>query len=103
MLRELSLRAGVIMGRSLPGLIVDEMQPGPAPPDAGFPDVEICRDASGNLLAYCHAENGALHVNMPDLVSFSYKRGASHVRAIPHRPFPPKHILAMYHHCVLPL
>jgi hypothetical protein len=63
----------------------------------------VCHDARGDLLAYCRAVNGALCVDLPDLASFSYERGASHVRAIPHRPLSPGFILDTYHHCVLPL
>ena len=67
------------------------------------PDVEECHDARGDLLAYCRAENGALSVDIPDLASFSYDCGASHVKAVPHRSLAPRFILDTYYHCVLPL
>ncbi len=72
-------------------------------PDPLAPDVEACHDARGDLLAYCRALNGTLRVDMPDLASFSYERGAANVRAIPYRPLSPAFILDTYHHCVLPL
>jgi len=67
------------------------------------PGVEACHDARGDLLAYCRAENGTIRVDIPDLASFSYERGASHMMAMPHRPLSPEYILDTYHHCVLPL
>ncbi|HXA97936.1 MAG TPA: hypothetical protein VN323_20410, partial [Candidatus Dormibacteraeota bacterium] len=92
------------LGPGIPGLIVsDRVQPTAGLPDRLAPGVEVCRDARGDLLAYCCAENGALRVDLPDLASFSYARGASHVRAMPHRPLSHEFILDTYHHCVLPL
>jgi hypothetical protein len=94
----------VALGPAIPGLIVaDRMQPTSELLDPLGPGVEVCLDARGDLLAYCRTENGTLRVDLPDLASFSYERGASHVRAIPHRPFSPGFILDTYHHCVLPL
>ena len=94
----------VALRPAIPGLIVaDRVQPMSELPDPSAPDVEVCHDARGDLLAYCRAQNGALRVDLPDLASFSYERGARHVRAIPHRPLSPEFILDTYHHCVLPL
>lgn len=95
---------GVALGPAIPGLIVaDCVQPMSELLDPLAAGVEVCHDASGDLLAFCRAEDGALRVDLPDLASFSYERGASHVRAIPHRPLSPGFILDTYHHCVLPL
>jgi hypothetical protein len=92
------------MMHNVPGLLVaDREQPMSALPDLLAPDVEVCHDDRGNLLAYCHAGNGTLRVDLPDLASFSYERGAGHVRAVPHRPLSSEFILDTYHHCVLPL
>ena len=89
---------------AIPGLIVaDRAQPMPELPDPLPPGVEVCHDARGDLLAYCRAWNGTLRVDVPDLASFSYERGARHVRAIPHRALPPEVVLETYHHCVLPM
>ena len=89
---------------AIPGLIVaDGVQPMDEPPNPLAPGVEACHDARGDLLAYCRALNGTLRVDMPDLASFSYERGAANVRAIPYRPLSPGFILDTYHHCVLPL
>ncbi len=99
-------RASAASGRgpAIPGLIVAERaQPMPELPDSRSPGVEVCRDASGDLLGYCRAENGTLRVDMPNLASFSYEPRTGHVRAIPHRPLSPSFILDTYHHCVLPL
>lgn len=94
----------VALGPAIPGLIVaDRVQPLSELPDPLALGVEVCHDARGDLLAYCRAGNGALRVDVPDLASFSYERGASHVRAMPHRPLSPGFILDTYHHCVLPL
>jgi hypothetical protein len=91
-------------GPAIPGLIVaDRVQPMPEVPDPLAPGVEACYDARGDLFAYCLAGNGTLRVDLPDLASFSYDRGASHVRATAHRPLSPEFILDTYHHCVLPL
>ncbi len=88
----------------IPGLLVaDREQPLAAPPDPLAPGVEACLDARGELLGYCHARNGTLRVDLPDLASFSYERGDGHVRAIPRRPLSARFILETYHHCVLPL
>lgn len=95
---------GPITLGAIPGLLVaDDVQPTSELLDPLAPGVEVCHDAGGDLLAYCCAENGTLRVELPDLASFSYERGASHVRAIPHRPLSPAFILDTYHHCVLPL
>jgi hypothetical protein len=67
------------------------------------PDVEVCHDATGDLLGYCRAGNRVLRVDLPNLASFSYEQGACHVRAIPYRPLSPEFIQETYHHCVLPL
>ena len=89
---------------AIPRLIVlGGVQPMSGRLDPHAPDVEICHDARGGLLAYCRAADGVLHVDIPDLASFSHASGASHVRAIPHRPLTPDFILDTYHHCVLPL
>lgn len=89
---------------AIPGLIIaDRVRPTAEAPDPFGHGVEVCRDAAGDLLAYCHAENGMLRVDLPDLASFSYERGAGHASAIPHRPLSPGFILDTYHHCVLPL
>jgi len=89
---------------AIPGLIVaDGVQPMSELPDPLAPDVEMCHDARGDLLAYCRALNGTLRVDMPDLASFSYEGGAANVRAIAHRALSPGFILDTYHHCVLPL
>ena len=93
-------------GRSpvIPGLIVgDGEHPMPELPDPLAPGVELCHDARGDLLAYCRAGNGTLRVDLPDLASFFYERGAPDVRAMPHRPLSSGFILDTYHHCVLPL
>lgn len=95
---------GPAPGPAIPRLLVAERaQPMFDVPDPSAPDVEVCRDARGHLLAYCHARNGTLRVDLPDLASFSYERGADHVRAIPRRPLAPGVIRDTYHHCVLPL
>jgi len=95
---------GVALGPGIPGLIVaDRVRPTSELLDPLAPGVEVCLDARGDLLAYCRAGNGALRVDLPDLASFSYERGAGHVRAIPHRALSPEFILDTYHHCVLPL
>ena len=92
------------LGSAFPRLIVaDRVQPMLELPDQLAPGVEICFDARGGLLAYCRAEDGALRVDLPELASFCYARGASHVRAILHRPLSHEFILDTYHHCVLPL
>ncbi len=92
------------LGPAIPGLIVaDRVQPMSKLPDPRAPDVEVCHDARGDLLAYCSADDGALRVDLPDLALFSYEPAAGHVRAIPHRPLSPGFILDTYHHCVLPL
>ena len=92
------------LGPAIPGLIVaDRVQPMAELPDRLAPGVEVCHDAGGNLLGYCRADNGTLHVDLPDLASFSYARGSSHVRAIPHRSLSHEFLLDTYHHCVLPL
>ena len=97
-------RAECGRGPAIPGLILaDRVQPASELLDPLAPGVEVCLDDRGDLLAYCRAENGALRVDLPDLASFSYERGAGHVRAIPHRPLSPGFILETYHHCVLPL
>jgi hypothetical protein len=89
---------------AIPDLVVtDWVRPMAEVPDPLPPGVEVCYDARGNLLAYCRAEAGTLRVDMPDLASFCYERGAGHVRAISHRPLPLGFILDTYHHCVLPL
>ena len=88
----------------IPGLLVaDRGQPMPALPDPLAPGVEACLDARGALLGYCEARNGTLRVDLPDLASFSYERGARHVTAVPCRPLSSEFILDTYHHCVLPL
>jgi len=89
---------------SIPGLIVaDGVHPVSYPPDALPPDVEVCHDARGDLLGYCLTKAGTLHVDLPDLASFSYDGSAGHVRAVRHRPLSPGFITETYHHCVLPL
>ncbi len=94
----------IALGPAIPGLIVaDRAQPPSELLDPLAPGVEVCHDARGDLLAYCRAGSGTLRVDLPDLASFSYERGAGHVRAIPHRPLSPGFILDTYHHCVLPL
>ena len=100
-LDEARARGGHGRGPTIPGLVLADDPVTPLDPVA--PDVEPCHDATGDLLAYCRATNGSLRVDMPDLASFSYERGASHVKAIPHRPLPPGLVLETYHHCVLPL
>jgi hypothetical protein len=95
---------GVALRPAIPGLIVaDRAQATSELLDPLATGVEVCLDARGDLLAYCRAENGALRVDLPDLASFFYERGAGHVRAMPHRPLSPGFILDTYHHCVLPL
>ena len=92
------------MIHTVPGLLVaDPVQPMRAPLDPLAPDVEVCHDARGDVLAYCRTGNGTLRVDLPDLASFSYERGAGQVRANPHRPLSRGFILDTYHHCVLPL
>jgi hypothetical protein len=94
----------IAVGPAIPGLIIaDRVRPTAEAPDPFAHGVEVCRDAAGDLLAYCYAENGMLRVDLPDLASFSYERGAGHASAIPHRPLSPGFILDTYHHCVLPL
>jgi hypothetical protein len=94
----------VALSPVIPGLIVaDRARPMSQLLDPLAPDVEACRDARGDLLAYCRAANGTLRVDLPDLASFSYERGGGHVRAMPHRPLSSAFILDTYHHCVLPL
>ena len=94
----------VALGPTIPGLIVaDRVQAMSDLLDPLAPGIEVCLDARGDLLAYCRAANGALRVDLPDLASFSYERGAGHVRAIPHRALSSGFILDTYHHCVLPL
>jgi hypothetical protein len=89
---------------TIPGLIVaGGIQPMSQRLDPLAPDIEVCHDARGELLAYCRTANGVLHVCMPDVASFSHVPGAGHVRAIPHRALTPEFILDTYHHCVLPL
>jgi hypothetical protein len=86
----------------IPGLLVaDRVQPMSV--DRLAAGVEACLDARGDLLGYCHAQNGTLRVDLPDLASFSYERGAGHVVAIPRRLLSSGFILDTYHHCVLPL
>jgi hypothetical protein len=94
-------RSGRGQGPTVPGLALADDPVTPLDPFA--PDVEPCHDATGDVLAYCRATNGSLRVDMPDLASFSYERGTSHVKVIPHRPLPPGLVLETYHHCVLPL
>ena len=84
-------------------IVADRAKPTPELLDPLAPDVEACHDARGDLLAYCRARNGTLRVDLPDLASFAYDRGAGHVTAIPRRPLSPGLILDIYHHCVLPL
>lgn len=92
------------MRGSIPGLIVaNGVHPVSDPPDALPPDVEVCHDARGDLLAYCCARAGTFHVDLPDLASFIYDRSAGQVRAVRHRPLSPGFITETYHHCVLPL
>ena len=87
----------VALRPAIPGLIVaDRVQPLSELPDPRAPDVEVCHNARGDLLAYCRGQNGALRVDLPDLASFSYERGARHVRAIPHRPLSAEFILDTY-------
>ena len=82
---------GVALRPAIPGLIVaDRAQPTSELLDPLATGVEVCLDARGDLLAYCRAENGALRVDLPDLASFFYERGAGHVRAMPHRPLSPE-------------
>ena len=94
----------IAVGPAIPGLIIaDRVRPTAEASGPFAHGVEVCRDAAGDLLAYCHAENGMLYVDLPDLAMFSYERGAGHVSAIPHRSLSPEFILDTYQHCVLPL
>lgn len=88
----------------IPGLIVGDSAQAKQEPSYPLPaGVEVCHDAKGDLLAYCHALNGAICVDMPEVASFSYEPGAANVRAIPRQPLAPGFILETYYHCVLPL
>jgi hypothetical protein len=64
---------------------------------------EVCWDDHRNVLAYCRSVSGVLHVDVPDLASFTYERGANDVTAVPHGPLPATVIRETFHHCVLPL
>lgn len=99
-------RAGEESGRgpTIPGLIVsDAVQPMSALPDLLAPDVEVCHDARGGVLAYCSVANGTLRIDMPDVASFYFESDADDVRAVRHRSLSPGFILDTYEHCVLPL
>ena len=88
---------------AVPGLILADRIQGERQLEPHAPGVEVCYDAQGQLLAHCCQESGALRVDLPDLVSFSYELGADHVRAMPRRVLSPGFIFDVYHHCVLPL
>ncbi len=98
------MSARIAVAPLLPGLIVAERaQAMTKAPDPEDPGVEACYDSGGDLLAYCRAEDGHLHVDLLDVASFSYDSGARHVSAVAHRELSPAFILDTYHHCVLPL
>lgn len=93
-----------IPGTRIPGLVVRGCVDATARVrDGSGPDVEVCRDARGDLLAYCRDDGRGLRVDMPDLASFYYRRGARRVTAVPHRPLARGFVIDTYHHCVLPL
>jgi hypothetical protein len=92
------------LGPAVPGLVVaDRIRSTPARLDPRAPGVEVCLDARGDLLAYCHAENGTLRVDLPGLASFSHEPGTEEVRATPYRPLSSRFIVDTYYHCILPL
>jgi hypothetical protein len=90
------------VGCRVPGLLVlAETAPGSSTSSAS--SVEVCRDARGNVLAYCSMTDDTLCVDLPDLGSFYYDYGEEDVRAVPRAHFNHELLLDTYHHCVLPL
>jgi hypothetical protein len=67
------------------------------------PDAELCHDGRGEFLGYCSSVKDTLRVDIPDVASYAFRLGATHVLATPHRRLPPEFILGTYHHTVLPL
>src|SRR5262245_58440390 len=87
----------------VPGLVVADDATATRSRDLSEMDVEICRDANGGVAGYCFVADGALHVDVPDIASFSYTLAADAVRAVPYGRLASDVLRETYYHCVLPV
>src|SRR5262249_8172305 len=87
----------------VPGLVVADDATATRSPDLSETDVEISRDANGGVLGYCFVTDGTLHVDVPDIASFSYTIAAKAVRAAPYGRLASEVLRETYYHCVLPV
>src|SRR5262249_61404141 len=87
----------------VPGLVVADDATATRSRDLSEMDVETCRDANGGVLGYCFVTDGTLHVDVPDIASFSYTIAAKAVRAAPYGRLASEVLRETYYHSVLPV
>lgn len=87
----------------IPKLIISDVDPAPALPDAADPEVQVWRDLDGTVCGYGQTVDRVHWMHLPGLASFRFGGGEDRVTAIAHLPLREDQILDAYRRNVLPM